>query len=177
MGKISEKSLKEILSRSRTEQEALSPLIFKKVDLRGADVNLEEIILQFRKATYLDAEELREKYGVDNILAAFDQYQLETIMTILSNYLTNDSIRELLKIKFVKIGNDGKEIEMPYTIDQRLKRVLASDPGSMADILDIFLRIQGMTKEQIEILFDQDAKLKSAKKSSKKKTHTVTPSK
>ena len=152
MNELNEKQVREVLTRPRGEEEALAPFFYKKVSLAPLEVD-KEIVLKFRRSNMLDPKVLKEKYGEDNLLKVFNELEMDKMLSILSHFLTNESKRELLTFKVIDIGDDGKEIEKAYTIEERLKLAMAVDPKGLLEILDLILSIQGFTKEQIEALF------------------------
>lgn len=167
--KLSDKEIKEVLAKPRTEVQALSPFVYKKIDLRPLEVDM-DLTLKFRKANYLDTQELKAKFGIENIVTAFSELNVETILEILISFLTKESARDLFRIKFTRMGNDGKEVEIAYTLVERFKKIFISDTTGMMEILDLLLNIQGLTQKQIEILFSQKNTAKASKK--KKGIHT-----
>ena len=168
---LTDKEIKEVLDRPRTEVVAMAPFVYKKIDLRPLEVEA-ELTLKFRKANYLDSQELKAKFGSENLVAAFKDLDIETILGVLVSFLTKESIKDLYAIKFTKLGDDGREVEIAYTLEERFKKIFISDTKGMMEILDLLLSIQGYTKKQIETLFvDKD---KGAKKEIKKKKHTRT---
>ena len=119
----------------------MSPFIYKKIDLRPLEVEA-DLTLKFRKANYLDGQELRAKFGTENIIAAFStQLDIGTILDILASFLSKESIKDLYKIKFTKIGNDGKEVEIAYTLEERFKKIFVADTTGLMEILDLLLSI------------------------------------
>lgn len=175
INEIDEDKVKEVLTRERGEEEALAPFFYKKVSLEPLEID-KEIVLKFRRSNFLDPKLLKEQFGEDNILEAFNSLDIDKVLSILSTFITTECRRELFAIKIIEIGNDGKEVEKSYTLEDRLKLVMPVDTKGVLEILDLLLSIHGYTKEQIEDLFRLTAneEKKPVGKSEKKKKGSVT---
>ena len=108
------------------------------------------------------------------MVAAFTNLEPEKMVEVMARFLSKESAGLLFDIKFTKIGNDGNEVELAYTLEQRLKKILIASIGGMMGLLDLLLSIQGMTKKQIDALFLAEQKEVSHKNRGKKKKVTPT---
>ena len=183
-GRLADSNIRQVLSRARTEKDALSPWVYKKIDLQHLEIEgTDSMVLKFRKSKFTDGQELSAEFGADNILEAFDKLEPVKMIEILSRFLSRETAKELMKIKFLAIGNDGKEVEKAYTLSQRLCAVWMADTAGLMELLDTLLSIQGLTKEQIDAIFELDEQKqkdaasggKKGKDKEKKKKGTPTP--
>lgn len=163
---IDPEKIKEVLKRERPEANALSPFIFKKVNLKHLEID-KEIILKFRKATTLDSHEIRESMGKEFTIESFSDLDIVVMTNLCFRFLTNESKRELAKIKIIQIDDNGEEIEKNISLIEKMKLFFVADTYSITEIYNLLLDIFGYTKDIIDKLFDPD----NFKQEQKKKTN------
>ena len=134
---------------AQSDAESLSPFVFRKISLAHLEVD-QEVTLKFRRATFLDHDYFREKYGVDAIQNA-TQDILSTVAMIY-RFLSKESRRELSKIKFTDINDKGEEVPVNMELFEIFKNILVSSVNAHQDLFDLFLEIFGYTKEQLELM-------------------------
>lgn len=165
---LTEEQLSRVAEKGQGEVDALSPFVYKKIDLAHLEMK-GEIVLKFRKSNYLDAQWFREKEGSDMLVAAFTKLDPVKMVEVLLRFLSNESKAELSKLKFVSVGNDGKTMEVAHPLDKRFALLFVSAVDGAEDLLNTFLNIIGYTKEQLLKLNELEQEAKKANKANKKK--------
>ena len=148
----------------------LSHFVFRKISLEHLEEmplgEGKELVLKFRRATFLDHQKFREEYDGKALEKASGDI-LETVMMIY-RFLTKESRRSLLNIKFTDINDKGEEFPVEVSLPDVFKQVLISSVNSHQDVYNLFLEIFGYTKEQLETLDKVQSDLK--KKANPKST-------
>ena len=172
--KLTSEQLKKVLSMKRGELEVLSPFIFKKISLAHLDID-KDIILKFKCSNELSRARLKEVHGVDTIVHAFKNLDIEFIIKVLWGYISEETLRELKDvIKFTEINELGERTEVETNPFEKFKSLFLTDIQSVMELLDLFLTIHGYTKDQLKSLVSDPSAEDLLKTQESKKKKLVT---
>ena len=153
--------------------EAISPFVFKKINLNHLEIDM-EIVLKFRKATFLDNEKMREDTKDVNYLVEMLQDPV-SVAKALFNFLSRESKEELLKIKFTRMDDKTGEVtEVKHDLDHVFLMIFVASVEGHKDLMKTYLKVYGWEDDQIgQIMGEKEIQ----KPKTQKKTQKVTPKK
>lgn len=146
--------------------EALSPFVFKKFSLAHLEID-KEITLKFRKATIVDNQYFREQYGKDYMKKDLDDPI--TVVRMICRFLSKESIKDILKIKFVDIDREtGEEVIATIPLEKKFMMFFPLNDDGQKEVYKLFFSIFGYTKEQIDMVMGvADKAMEKEKKTQK----------
>ena len=154
--------------------DTLAPFVFKKVSLAHLGISTKEIILKFRRSTYVDNESLRAKYnGTEEMIKAFQDPVL--IAKTLFGFLTHKSLDEINALQIIKRDMEtGAPADSPYTLKEKFLMLFVSSEETNKELYTLFLHVFGYGKKQVDILMGI---VDSDKEETEKKTQKAIPKK
>lgn len=131
--------------------DSLSPFVFQKLSLKHLETGQESIVLKYRKATMVDSQKYRAKFG-DNFL----QEKLQDTLIVAGmtfDFLSRESLKSLSSINFLQFDPEkGEEVPMEGTLKDKYLMLLPGGEDGQKIIYEIFFYIFGYTKKQIDII-------------------------
>ena len=136
-----------------------------------------ELELEFRPFDLDDQTWLDAAFG-EELESLFQKMEMNAIGRIAFHQLTPESKRNLMKIQFMDVDEDGKDIEIAKTGHAKLRKLTVGYPEQM-ELLTILLKTRGFSMPIIEELSNHvTGEMGNALKSkSKKKTKKKAPRK
>lgn len=145
--------LKNILFKKRPESDALSPFVFRKVNLRHLEVD-KELTFRYRKVNNLDHQYFREQFGKNIDEKLFADLDVVQLLSISFKFLSNESRRELAKIEFYDVNDSGEDVLRNLTIEEKYGLAMVSDTYTIPELLNLLLNIFSYTDKMIKEIFD-----------------------
>lgn len=126
----------------------LDELIPEKVEwnVKYSNENNEEseITFHFRPFNLEDESFLKREYGEKALKDIFENMRMIEIARIAFRQLNIDSKKQLMKMKFVDIDEDGNEIEIAKKGPEKLSCLVVGLPEQL-DLLKMLLRTRGIS--------------------------------
>lgn len=119
----------------------------KKITTDSGESSIE---FAFRPFCLEDEAFLKRTFG-DSLKEKLEQMDVEAISRIAFHQLEPGSKRDLMKIKFLDISEDGEEIEIAKTGPQKLGRFIVGY-SEQFELLKILLKVRGFSMPIIEEL-------------------------
>ena len=132
----------------------ISPFVFKKLSLAHLGIDKKEIILKFRRATFVDNEYFREKYGgKDTVTTVFEDPII--VVKSMFRFLTRGSIDEIKGLNIIKRCDETGDLlpkDKQYTMMEKFLMLFVSNKDNNSEVFRLFLSILGYDEKQIDIL-------------------------
>lgn len=152
----------------------LSPFVFKRLSL--AHLGLGDITLKFRRATYVDNDYFREKYGNDDGLTKVFQDPI-IVLKSLFRFLSPRILEEIKKMPIHKRDDETGDLlpaSEQYSIKTKFLMLFVSNEKMNDEIYRLFLEILGHGDKDIDALMgisnaEKEEKEKKTKKPIQKK--------
>jgi len=110
-----------------------------------------EVTFTFRPFNLEDESWLKRTYGEKQLQEIFENLQMEKIVRIAFRQLDTNSKRELMKIKFIDIDEDGNEIEIAAKGPDKLGCFVVGYPDQL-ELMKKLLRTRGISMPILEAL-------------------------
>lgn len=109
-----------------------------------------ELELHFRPFSIEDESWLKQAFG-DRLKEIFEKMEMQSISRIAFRQLEPECKRELMKLKFMDIDEDGEDIEIAKRGPEKLSKIIVGYPEQM-ELLKILLKTRGFSMPIIEEL-------------------------
>ena len=106
------------------------------------------IDLVFREFNLDDEAWLKREFG-DKLKSLLESLDSETISRMAYRQLEPNSKREIMKLKFIDLGEDGKEFEAATTGPQKLSQIIFG-LNDQLKLLDVLMRTRGLSMPALE---------------------------
>lgn len=128
-----------------------------------------EIELTFRPFNVEDESWLKQAFG-DKLQEHFEKMNMEVISRMAFHQLIPECKRELMKIKFMDMDEDGKDIEVAKTGPKKIAQLTVGYPEQF-EILKTLLKVRGFSMPIIDELSNHiESDLRGAEESGGKKS-------
>ena len=121
--------------------------IIKKIE---GDGETRELEINLRPFSLEDESWLKVAFG-DKLKELFETMNMEAISRICFHQMEIEAQRELMKIKFMEMDEDGEEKESSKTGPQKIRKLIVGYPEQM-ELLTALLKTRGFSMPVIEEL-------------------------
>ena len=133
--------------------ENISPFVFHKINLAHLEID-KEIVLKFRKATFVDHEYYKEKHKDDSFVEHFKTPA--NFARELFRFLSKESKKELMAIKFTEFDDKtGKEKPVSYSLDKVFLMILVSSVEEQNQLTKTYFKIFGYDSKDIKVIMGE----------------------
>ena len=116
------------------------------------DGETRELELHFRPFSIEDESWLKTAFG-DELKSIFENMEMDKIARISFHQLDPECKREIMKIKFMDVSEDGEDIEIAKRGPEKLAKLIIGYPDQM-ELIKILLRTRGFSMPIIEEIGD-----------------------
>lgn len=151
------------------ELEQLIPERVSWTKIIEGDGETRELELHFRPFSVEDESWLKTAFG-DKLQEKFEKMDMEALTRIAFRQLDPECKRELMKIKFMDMDEDGNDIEIAKRGPEKLGKLIVGYPDQL-ELLKALLRTRGFSMPIIEELGEHIVNEVEEKTEGKLKAH------
>lgn len=119
----------------------------KKIKAESGD---SEIVLIFRPFNLEDESWLKVTFG-DELQKKFETMDMSALSQIAFHQITPESKRELMKVKFMDVDDEGNDVEIAKSGPQKFRQLIAGFPEQF-ELLQVLLKVRGFSMPIVEEL-------------------------